>query len=275
MEKAGTMAQMKFSGAIVICCAAACFGVAEEVAARPAVPQGSSQRKAPLEVQIDKSRVDLEKHRLALRLSRPAGHVRLKVTDAEGKLIAEDEIDFDGEPAGQWLVVRWKPRNSRPVARIEVYAYDTEGYYKGVALVPWSLEIPHEEVHFETNSAEILPEEVPKLEASRERIQAAFEKHKELGNVTLFIAGHTDTRGSAQHNRTLSLRRARSIARWFRNNGMTIPIAYEGFGERVPEVKTKDEVDEPRNRRVDYVLAVEPPRLKSTGAPAAWKRLGR
>ena len=39
------------------------------------------------------------------------------------------------------------------------------------------------------------------------------------------------------------------------------------------KVKTEDEVDEPRNRRVDYVLSVEAPRLKSTGAPAAWKRL--
>jgi hypothetical protein len=39
------------------------------------------------------------------------------------------------------------------------------------------------------------------------------------------------------------------------------------------KVKTADEVDEPRNRRVDYVLNIDAPRLKSTGAPAAWKRI--
>lgn len=239
----------------------------------PIALDSSGKQKVPLEVQIDKRQVDLEKHQLAVRMSRPAGHVRIKVIDADGDIIAEDDVDFTGEPAGKWLVVRWQPKTRDPVARIEVYAYDTEGYYKGIAIVPWSLEIPHEEVLFETNSSEILPEEEPKLEASRELVQEAFDRHKDLGNVALFIAGHTDTRGSAEHNRTLSRQRARAIAAWFRKNGIRIPIFYEGFGEHVLEVKTGDEVDEPRNRRVDYVLAVEPPTLQSTGAPAAWKRL--
>jgi hypothetical protein len=38
-------------------------------------------------------------------------------------------------------------------------------------------------------------------------------------------------------------------------------IAFEGLGERSLLVKTADEVDEPRNRRVDYILALEPPAL--------------
>lgn len=239
----------------------------------PVALDASDRQKAPLEVQIDKRKVDLEKHQLAVRMSRPAGHVRIEVTDADGGVIAEDEIDFSGAPAGKWLVVRWQPKTRQPVARIEVYAYDADGYYKGIAIVPWSLEIPHEEVLFETNSSDIVPEEEPKLEASRDLIRQAFDRHKELGNVALFIAGHTDTRGSAEHNRTLSRRRAQAIATWFRNNGIRIPIFYEGFGEHVLEVKTGDEVDEQRNRRVDYVLAVEPPTLQSTGASAAWKRL--
>lgn len=228
--------------------------------------------RVPLEVTIDKSTVDLEKRRLEVRMSRPAGHVRVKVLTASGGLLADDDIDFRGRPANARLVVTWKPLSDEPVARIEVYAYDADDNYKGIAIVPWSLEIPHEEVTFETNSAVIRPAEEPKLEQSLEAIREAFEKHKDLGNVTLFIAGHTDTQGSAEHNRDLSRRRARAIAAWFRSHGLTLPIAYEGLGEHALKVPTADEVDEPRNRRVDYVLSLEPPRLKSD-KPVAWKKL--
>jgi len=241
--------------------------------ARPAEETPDEGPRVPLEVTIDRSSVDLEAHRLELRMSRPAGHVRISVFAASGATLAEDEIDFSGRPANARLVVTWQPKSDEPVAKIELYAYDADGYYKGIAIVPWSLEIPHEEVVFETNSAAIRPEEEPKLRRSLEEIRQAFEQHKDLGAVTLFIAGHTDTRGSAEHNRNLSRRRARAIAQWFRDHGLTMPIAYEGFGEHALKVKTEDEVDEPRNRRVDYVLSVEAPRLKSTGAPAAWKRL--
>lgn len=228
--------------------------------------------RVPLEVTIDRNAVDLEKHRFEVRMSRPAGHVRFKVLATSGAIIAQDDIDFSGRPAGAKLVVTWTPNSDEPVARIEVYAYDVDDYYKGIAIIPWSLEIPHEEANFETNSATIRPKEEPKLQKSLESIQAAFDEHKELGNITLFIAGHTDTRGSAEHNRNLSRQRARAIAQWFRSHGLKIPIAYEGFGEHALKVKTDDEVDEPRNRRVDYVLAIEPPRLKSA-RPAAWKKL--
>ncbi len=47
---------------------------------------------------------------------------------------------------------------------------------------------------------------------------------------------------------------------------------YAGFGESVLSVKTKDEVPEAKNRRADYILAIESPSLKS-GVAAAWKRL--
>ena len=54
---------------------------------------------------------------------------------------------------------------------------------------------------------------------------------------------------------------------WLKSNFKN-PIAYEGMGESSPIVKTGDEVDEPRNRRVDYILALEPPPLPSA---LSWK----
>ena len=233
----------------------------------------ATEKLAPLEVTVDKASVDLDAHTLEVRMSRTASHVTLKVYGESGDLLDEAQQDFKGKPAGTALRVRWRPSSDEPVARIDVFGYDEQGYYSGVRIVPWSVRIPHEEVQFETNRADIRPDEEPKLEDSLSKIQAALAKHKDLGPITLFVAGHTDTRGKPEHNLELSNRRARAIAGWFRKHGLAIPIAYAGFGESSLLVKTADEVDEPKNRRVDYVLGVEEPRFKTTGGRPAWKRL--
>jgi outer membrane protein OmpA-like peptidoglycan-associated protein len=236
-------------------------------------PEEAPQNLPPLEVYIDKAKVDLEAHRLELRMSRKAGRVVVKVFDEQRGVIAEEEHDFAGRPANSLLKVSWSAGSDEKVARIEVFAYDAYGYYKGVALVPWSLSVPHEEVNFATDSATIRDSEVPKLEQSRATIVSAVEQHKELGSISLYIAGHTDTVGSAAHNLELSRKRARAIAAWFQKRGLPVPIAFAGFGESALVVKTGDEVDEPRNRRVDYVLAIEAPVLKTSGRTPAWQKL--
>lgn len=242
--------------------------------ALPAHAEDDATKNLPkLEVKIDKSRVDLDGHQLVVRMNRKASHVQIKVFDAQGSLLADESHDFKGRPPGSSLVVTWKPNGSEAVGRIDVWGHDAYGYYAGVRIVPWSLSIPHEEVNFETNSAKIRKSEEPKLEASAKLILDALAKYKHLGRITLFIAGHTDTVGSPAHNKQLSNRRARSIAIWFRKSGLKIPIAYFGFGESSLLVKTPDETAEAKNRRVDYVLAVEPPRLKKTGKSPAWSSL--
>lgn len=224
-----------------------------------------------LELSVDRSKVDLEKRSLEVKLSRPACKVKLKVFGDSGGLLAETFQPFDGAAPGTPLAVTWSPSSSEPVSRIEVWGHDTLGYYVGVAIVPWNVKIPHEEVNFETDSDAIRATEVPKLEASLQKIKEALSKHKELGNISLFIAGHTDSVGSAEHNLGLSRRRARSIANWFRGRGVRNPISFEGFGEHSLLVKTPDETAEGKNRRVDYILSVEPPRLPTGSVAFGWK----
>lgn len=240
------------------------------------VPCGSKNAGAPkgkLELSVDRSKVDLEGRRLEVKLSRPACKVVLKVIGESGTVLANVIQPFDGSPAGTPLTVGWSPSGTEQVSRIEVWGHDTAGFYVGVAITPWNVKIPHEEVNFENNSDAIRASEVPKLEASLKLVKDALGKHKDLGSISLFIAGHTDSVGSAEHNLGLSRRRARSIAAWFRGQGVRIPIAYEGLGEASLLVKTADEVAEPRNRRVDYILAIEPPRLPAGAAGFGWKGL--
>jgi flagellar motor protein MotB len=243
------------------------------------VPTAHAQAKPPaaaagkLEVSIDRSKVDLVNHKLEVKLSRPADKIKLKVIGESTAVLAELEQSFKGAAPGTPLMVSWKPSSSEAVARIEVWGYDTKGFYAGVAILPWNVSIPHEEVNFQTDSDVIRPSEAPKLQASLKLIQDALAKHKDLGTITLFIAGHTDSVGTPEYNMGLSRRRARSIAAWFRKSGLKLPIAFEGLGESSPLVKTADETDEPRNRRVDYILALEPPKLPAAQSALSWKSL--
>jgi outer membrane protein OmpA-like peptidoglycan-associated protein len=227
----------------------------------------------PLKIELDKADVDLERRRIKLKLSRVAGHVKLRVLGTGGKVLTEEDQAFSGQAAGTPLVLKWGSLGKAEVVRIEVIAYDSDGFYSGVAIVPWSVRIPHEQVNFATDSAIIRDSEVPKLEASYTKITDALRRYREIRGVKLFIAGHTDTVGTARYNLNLSRRRAQAIATWFRQRGVRLPVFSEGFGESALLVKTADNVDEPRNRRVDYILAVEHPNIKAKGHRAAWKRL--
>ncbi|WP_437601698.1 OmpA family protein [Sorangium sp. So ce590] len=237
----------------------------------PAPAQGAQARPPALEVTIDRAKVDIKGRQIEVKLSRAAAKVRIKVVGQSGAVLAEEEKPFGGAAAGTPLAVTWTPSSDETVARIEVYGHDTQGYWAGVAIIPWNVSIPHEEVQFETNSDVIRAPEVPKLEASLQKIAEIVAKTSELGKITLFIAGHTDTVGSVEHNLALSRRRARAIAAWFKGRGLKLPVAFEGLGESAPLVKTADQTDEPRNRRVDYILSIEPPRLPSS--EASWKAL--
>ncbi|HTV20213.1 MAG TPA: OmpA family protein [Polyangiaceae bacterium] len=236
-----------------------------------AAGEKGAQRQPALELSIDPADVDLARGQLTARLSRPAAKVTLKVLALSGAVLTEVEQAFDGAAAGSPLVVRWQAP-AEAVARIEVFGHDTDGYYKGIAITPWSFEVPHEDVGFATDSAEITPGEEKKLVASLRLIEKQLPLARRLGEVSLYVLAHTDTVGSAEYNLGLSTRRAQAIARWFRKHGLRIPIAYDGVGESMLKVKTADEVDEPRNRRVDYMLGVEPPRFQRSGAAPSWKR---
>ncbi len=228
-----------------------------------------------LDVVLDKSQVDLRLGRMPLQINSPDGKVELRIIGGDGsEVLLEQEQDFaDRDPATP-LVMMWKPLpKGSEIGRIEIKVSDASGAYKSFALYPWSVTIPHEEVNFATNSAAITPAEAPKLQASLEKIADALAKHKDLGPIKLYVAGHSDSVGAAPYNLDLSRKRAQSIASWFRKSGLRIPIAHEGFGEFAPLIATPDNTAEARNRRVDYILSIEDPVLKATNFQPVWKLL--
>ena len=234
---------------------------------------GTAAAKGPkLALSIDRAKVNLDAHKLEVKLTRAACKVELKVVGESGKLLAEEAQAFNGAAPGTTLSVSWSPTGAEAVLRIEVWGHDTDGNFAGIAITPWSVALAHEEVNFENDSDVIRPSEAPKLEASLGEINKILLKLQDK-KPSFFIKGHTDTMGSPEHNLDLSRRRARSIATWMRGRGLRISIAYEGLGEHTPLVKTPDETAEPRNRRIDYFLSFDPPPLPSSPASFSWKSL--
>jgi len=250
-------------------------GVMTAARSAAAAKSGAAPASA-LKVQVDKTKVDMKAHRLEVKMSRPAGKVKITVYGESNAVLADDEQDFTGRAGGTPLIVTWTPSSDEPVGKIAVRAYDAQGNWVGVEIAPWFVNIPHDDVNFKTDSAEIDAPEVPKVEAAFAKIEEALAKDSAAGRmhagITLYIAGHTDTVGSPTHNFKLSQDRARSIAAWFRKRGVKIPISYEGFGETSLAVKTADNIDEVKNRRADYVLSDGPPTLSNTFRPS-WKRI--
>jgi len=247
------------------------------VALAPSIAAARPRAGVPLQIQVAKPKVDMENHRLEVRMSRAASEVKIKVVGDSGAVLADEVHDFTGRRAGTPLIVTWNPSSDEAVARIEIRAYDASGAWSAVELSPWHVDIPHDDVNFATGSNEIDEKEMSKLEAALAKVNEVLAQDKQSGrehrNITLYIAGHTDTVGAEGYNLKLSQARARSIGAWLRQRGVRIPIAYEGFGESALKVGTADNVDEPRNRRADYILADSAPGFKTTGFRPSWKRI--
>ncbi len=104
-----------------------------------------------------------------------------------------------------------------------------------------------EPVKFANNSDRLLPESEPVLTSVMEVLQA----HNEI--TKLEVRGHSDSRGIAAANLTLSQRRAASVVKWLTAHGIAASrLASAGFGQTRP-IDTND-TDEGRknNRRVEF-----------------------
>jgi outer membrane protein OmpA-like peptidoglycan-associated protein len=106
------------------------------------------------------------------------------------------------------------------------------------------------EVKFATNSADLTPE----ARAALDRLGTALSS-PDLAGFRFRIAGHTDTVGSPEANRSLSARRANTVVDYLSSNYRVDRSRLEaiGMGSDSPAYPTGPQVDEPRNRRVQVV----------------------
>ncbi|AKJ03293.1 Outer membrane protein [Archangium gephyra] len=112
---------------------------------------------------------------------------------------------------------------------------------------------------FASNTDTVLSESFPVLRALAEALQASPWIKK------VRIEGHTDNQGTVTANRTLSVRRARSVLLWLQTHGVE-PARLESAGYGHGRPVTGNDTDQGRaaNRRVDIVI-IDPPPAPSSG----------
>lgn len=115
-----------------------------------------------------------------------------------------------------------------------------------------------ENIYFETNSAQLLPES----EASLREVGEALEKFPDL---RMEVEGHTDTRGGRAYNQRLSQDRAGTVCSWLLDHYRLRAdnLMAKGYGEERPETRERNDEELLRNRRV--VLTVTNPEALPRG----------
>ncbi|MFA6147096.1 MAG: OmpA family protein [bacterium] len=103
-------------------------------------------------------------------------------------------------------------------------------------------------LYFEHDSANLTAE-------SRATLQKVLRTIRDRAPIDISVVGHTDTVGKKDYNYALSLKRAMAIASTLRANGVDPSILdITSHGKDNPLIPTRDQVSEPRNRRVEITV---------------------
>lgn len=105
---------------------------------------------------------------------------------------------------------------------------------------------------FETGSSELTAKDLLRLKKLSDSLSRfTFD--------SIVITGHTDNNGTEEQNKTLSIKRAQTIARYFRENGVkSSSFVASGEGQHNPVASNDDESGMALNRRVEIILYRKP-----------------
>lgn len=169
------------------------------------------------------------------------------------------------EPAEWWELVRQEHADRRMRLSRLAKQEDIEppqffdACVRNVNVGATSTEIPilrvvfPDRVFFDTDQDVIRPEAYRILDIVAESLS------REPPDVTLFVAGHTDSTGPEDYNHNLSIRRAEGVARALVVRGVGESQVWRvGFGETMPIRSNATESGRGANRRVEFLFAALP-----------------
>ncbi|WP_437316143.1 OmpA family protein [Sorangium sp. So ce385] len=106
-----------------------------------------------------------------------------------------------------------------------------------------------QQVQFDTDKATIKPVSDPLLD----EVAQVLKEHPEI--VLIEIQGHTDDRGTDEHNRVLSQNRANSVMAALVRRGIdSTRLTAQGYGRDQPLDNNATEAGRQRNRRVQFII---------------------
>lgn len=219
-----------------------------------------------LAVDYDSVKADRNKAEISVRVTQAVDTAEIVAYGAEKKVLDRQTISIGQGPGV--ITLPWLG-GVKDTVLIDVTVRN-DSSFAGFTYSPWYLDIPHQDVLFDSNSSVIAESESWKLESTLKELNEVLRLYGSVVPVKLYIAGCTDRQGDAASNRTLSNQRAKAISTWLRTHGYEAPIYYHGFGESLLAVQTADGVEESANRRVLYIVTSDtPPDLPNV----SWKAL--
>jgi outer membrane protein OmpA-like peptidoglycan-associated protein len=104
------------------------------------------------------------------------------------------------------------------------------------------------DILFDTDSASLDP-------GARGTLEDVSQVFHEFPKTAIVVQGHTDSRGTEEHNEQLSERRARSVEAYLVGRGVDGGrITSVGYGEQFPVADNDSDWGRQQNRRVDLLL---------------------
>jgi len=217
-----------------------------------------------LSVDYSNASADFQKHTVTVGVTAKVERADVTAYGAKKRELGRESYAINAGPGN--VEVPWVGNPAEVVLlKVEFHSSQGSAWFE---YSPWMLDIPHEDVHFNSNEAVIEADQFHKLQHTLGELKDVIEQYGDVVPVKLFIGGCTDTVGTVSSNKTLSKRRARAIAKWFREHGYDRPIYYYGFGEKWLAEATGDGVDSLANRRAVYIVGANPP-PPSSGVPGA------
>ncbi len=191
------------------------------------------------------------------------GLVRVEIVGPDGGPVKKSQARVDDDKASPGDVpgtvevevlpgehVLWVRAKGHVPQRIEIVVKPGGEVTKKVTLNPVEIEITDDRlefsgsVYFATGSAQLLGESHDLLD----EVVLVLQDSKAI--KLLRVEGHTDSRGSAEMNQTLSDARASSVMAYLVKSGIDEGrLEAQGFGETQPISEIHDE-----NRRVEFVI---------------------
>ena len=151
----------------------------------------------------------------------------------DGKTVHQG-VEYVSETGRVWKIIDGKRFRVRGLQGIE----DSVIVPKAAALI-----------NFDTNSAQIRSDSFPLLDEYGKALKGG------LSDASIMIAGYTDSKGSDEHNRKLSAKRAEAVANYLTNkHGVeTSRLSVKAYGKDSAIASNKTEEGRALNRRVEFV----------------------
>lgn len=113
------------------------------------------------------------------------------------------------------------------------------------------------------NDVEFITDKYNLQEKYSESLQNLYSRLKEDSSLFVSIFAHTDNRGGEQHNQKLSDNRAKEVAYYLKDKGISLQrIYWKGKGNRYPIATNATKVGRQKNRRAEFVITKNGPSKK-------------